>query len=291
MLNAAVHNTIRHDLGQTLEAADAQLNRLSLEYSRRTTKLAASLTESAGLKAAIGLLAETGLDASATGQVRTTIETQLGDLRAFSGYDFLAVSDSLGRTVAAVPSYDVDPRSPLPALPLGSGLTEIGGVLYQVQTVPITLEGENIAALTLGTRFDVNRLSMGGDAVLLRGGRLIRSTFSPARNTSIEQAIRHRCVNMSAGCDLPIGNENYVASELQRGQLGPGYQLIGFRSLDKPVHEMLSGLVRILVEVASAGILAALLCSLWTSRSVARPIHELVSQLNRGEKAGHLPDR
>jgi len=61
--------------------------------------------------------------------------------------------------------------------------------------------------------------------------------------------------------------------------------------LDKPVDEMLAGLVRVLVELGLTGILAALLCSVWTSRSVSRPIRELVAQLDRGERDGHLPDR
>ncbi len=283
-LNTAVHDKVRRDLRQTLEASDAQLNRLSLEYSRRSTKLLASLTESAGLKAAIGLLAETGLDASAREQVRATIEAQLHDLQALSGYDLLAVSDWNGRAVAAVPAAAV-----LPSIPLRSGLAAVDGVLYQLETVPITLGGESIATLTLGTRFDLQRFASGGEAVLLNDGKVLQSTFSSNWNASIEQQIRRRCRTLPVGCELPVGRESYVVSQLQRAQLGPGYQLLGFRSLDKPVHELMAGFTRILFEIGAAGILLALFSSLWTSRSVSQPIRQLVAQLRRAEKSGRLP--
>ncbi len=288
-LNAAVHNKIKDDLLNTLEASDGQLNRLSSEYSRRTAKLVAALTESAGLKAAVGLLAETGLDSSARDQVRATIEAQLRDLRALSGYDLLGVSDWRGRPVALLPVPNNRAGSPLPLLPAHSGLADIEGALYQAETVPITLNGETIASLTLGTRFDVNRFTFGADAVLLHNGKLIQSTFPGRWSESIEQQIRQHCPPSSTACQVPIQEDSYVVSQLQRAQLGSGYQLLGFRSLEKPVHEVMNGFARIFIEVGAAGVVLALLSSLITSRSVSQPIRELVSQLKGGEQSGHLP--
>jgi len=97
------------------------LNRASTEYSQRTAQLVAALTESAGLKAAVGLLAEAGRDPTIRTQVRTTIEAQLRELHVLTAYDLLAISDWHGETVALVafPELTAFPetRSAEPSLP------------------------------------------------------------------------------------------------------------------------------------------------------------------------------
>src|SRR6185437_3963053 len=69
-----------------------------------------------------------------------------------------------------------------------------------------------------------------------------------------------------------------------------GYRLLGFRSLERLLHEFDDAFISILVEVGSGGIVLALLCTLVTSRSVSRPLRSLVTQLRRSEAMGQLPD-
>ena len=73
-------------------------------------------------------------------------------------------------------------------------------------------------------------------------------------------------------------------------QLGDGYQLFGFRSLDSRLHQFNAAFVRILVEVGAAGVLLALLCTLATSYSVSQPLRGLVAQLKRSESIGQMPE-
>src|SRR5437868_972952 len=101
-LTAGVQQRIKQNLRESLETSDRLLNRASLEYSYRTVPLLAALTESAGLKAAVGLLTEAHREPSAAAQVRATIDAQLRELHAMSGYDLVAVSDASGRTVASL---------------------------------------------------------------------------------------------------------------------------------------------------------------------------------------------
>ena len=290
-LTAGVQQRVKQNLRESMEASDRLLNRASLDYSRRTAPLVAALTESAGLKAAVGLLTETHRESSAVGQVRATIEEQLRELHAMSAYDLLAVSDPGGRTVAAIQFPEFHEPAPLPVFPLRSGLAEVRGVLYRLETVPISINGEKMGALTLGTRFGLNQYPLAGDAVLLDGGKLMLSTFPSRLNGTVQQQLVRLCADFESGCEVSIRGEAYVVTQLQRMQLGDRYRLLGLRSLDRPVHEFTAGFLRILLEVGAAGILLALLSTLLTSRSVSQPLRDLVGQLKRSEHSSQMPAR
>jgi signal transduction histidine kinase len=290
-LIAGVQQKVKQNLRESMDASDRLLNRASVEYSRRTAPLVAALTESAGLKAAVGLLAETHRDPSAVDQVRATIEEQLRELHAMSAYELLAVSDPLGRTVAAIEFPESQQSVPLPILPLRSGLAEVRGILYQLETVPISINGETMGALTLGTKFGLNQYPLAGDAVLLDGGKLTLSTFPTQLNSEVQRQLVGHCANFESGCEVSIRGEAYVVSQLQRMQLGDRYRLLGLRSLDRPVHEFTAAFLCILLEVGAGGILLALLSTLFTSRSVSQPLRDLVGQLKRSERSSQMPAR
>jgi signal transduction histidine kinase len=290
-LSAAIHQKVKQELRESLQSSDVLLNRASGEYLRITTALLSKLTDSAGLKAAVGLLAETHGDASAVRQVRRTIEAQLRDLQSSSIYDFLAVSNLRGETVAAVVFPGPAELVSLPALPLRPGLAEIQGALFQLEVVPITIQGETAAVLTIGTRFELNQLPLAGEAVLLHGDKVVRSTFPSQLSRAIEQRVKNRCTASDSGCEASLGRETFVVSQLERAQLGDGYRLLGFRSLDNRLSEFNAAFLRILVEVGGAGILVALLCTVVTARSVSQPLRHLVAQLRRSEAAGHMPEQ
>jgi signal transduction histidine kinase len=288
-LTAGVQQRIKQNLRESLEASDTLLNRASLEYSRRTAPLLAALTESAGLKAAVGLWAEARREPSATAQARATIEAQLRELHAMSGYDLLAISDASGRTMAAL--QFPEPREPtaLPIFPLHPGLAKVQDLLYQLEIVPINIDGEKMGTLTLGTRFALNHFLLAGDAVLLDRGKLLLSTFPSQWADALQRQLLKRCASPESACQVSLQGEAYVVSRLQRTQLGGEYRLLGFRSLDRPVHEFTAGFVRILFEVGAAGILLALLSTLLTSRSVSQPLRDLVGQLKRSERSSQMP--
>lgn len=290
-LSAAIQQRVRKDLREALESSNALLNRASVEYSRRTARIIGTLTESAGLKAAIGLLAEAGRDPSVKSQVRATIEAQLRELHSLSTYDLLAVSDWQRQTVALVAFPEPQQVGPLPTFPQHATLAVIDGVLYQLETAPIQLDGDAAGSLIVGTRFELDKDTLAGDAVLLHGGKLIRSTFSDALTGAIEHELELRCSNREAGCEVSVNRETYVVSPLQRAQMGDGYRLLGLRSLDRPVRAFTAGLAGTFFEVGAAGVGLALLATLITSLSVSQPLRDLVAQLRESERTGQLPGR
>ena len=288
-LSTAIHRRVEQELRESLQASDDLLNRASNEYSRRISGLLAKLTDSAGLKAAVGLLAEAHQNAALKAQVRATIEAQLRELQSASTYDFLAVSNLRGEPVAAIEASGNSDEAALPSFPLQPGLAEIRRTLYQLETVPIEIAGDTAAVLTLGRKFDLKQLSLAGDAVLLHAGKVIQSTFPRAWNGQLEHEIQRQCTRPGGGCEVSVHGETFVISQLEQTQLGDGYRLLGFRSVNKQLGEFNSAFVRILIEVGAAGIFLALLCTLTTSYSVSRPLRSLVTQLTRSESSGQLP--
>src|SRR6476469_3936896 len=124
-VNAAVHDRIRRELREQLQASDLLLDRVNMDWSNRTSALVSKLTDSAGLKAAVGLLAEGRHDPALADQVRNTIEAQLSELQTSSGFDLLAVADLTGNTVAITECADCKRLSSQATIPLQRGLAEV----------------------------------------------------------------------------------------------------------------------------------------------------------------------
>lgn len=290
-INAVVHRIVKQQLGDALRESSLLLNRVTSEYSKQHSVLTTKLTDSAGLKASVGLLAEAHRDPELRDQVRRTIELQLSELQKSSLYDFLAVADLKGRTVAAVTSPGSPQLGALPVLPLHPGLAEVQRAFYQLELVPIEIAGETAAVLILGKSFDLDRLPLHGDAVLMQGDRIIRSTFPSQSNANFERHLRLNCAVPNTGCEISVLGKTYVVSVLEGTQLGAGYQLLGFRSLDGPLGAFSDAFTPLFFELATGGILFALLCTLLTARSVSQPLRNLVTQLKASEGSGEMPRR
>ena len=289
-IDRAVHQRVKQDLREALQNSDQLLNRANTEFARQNSALLAKLTDTAGLKASVGLLAEADRDPSVKNQVRATIETQLWELQNASLYDFLAISDLRGRTVVEIPRPPDDAAGDS-SVTSQSGLIARRGVLFQVQSVPIEIAGETAAVLTLGRRFDLARLAAGGQAALLKNGRIVRSTFPPAETRQLELQLEKNCPTPEYGCEVLAQGTSYVVSLWQREQLGDNYRLLGFRSLDAPLRAFNRAFLPALIEVGIGGVLLALICTLITARSVSRPLRLLTSQLEKGAASGTLPEK
>jgi signal transduction histidine kinase len=290
-VNAAIKNRIRLEIRDQLQASDRMLDRVNTEWSNRTSALLSKVSDSAGLKAAVGLLAEGRHHPELAAQVRNTIEAQLRDLQAFSTFDLLAVADMNGRTVAMVGCADCSHGGSRATVPANAGLAEIDHVLYQFHPLPIEIGGDISATLVLGSRFDTATLALPGHAVLMRAGKVIAGKLPPTWDRALEQQISTNCATFKPTCEAKLGGETFVVSRLQKAQIGSGYVLLGLRSLDASVREFEKSFVGILLTIAAAGVLAALLCTIFTSRSVSRPLRALVAQLNHTEASGDLSER
>jgi signal transduction histidine kinase len=290
VITAAVRHRIKQDLRENLQNADHLLNLAHAEFARENSALLAKITDSAGIRASVGLLAEGSPDPSLRDQVRSTIEAQLWEFQKASLYDVLAVSDLRGRTVAAI-SASKALTGDLRQIPVQSRLAEIDGTLFQIESVPIEIGGEVAATLSLGRRFDLSRSVVSGDAVLLRNGAVVLSMLPASETGALSDQIQESCREIEANCEISIAGQSFVVSDLQRGQLGSEYRLLGLRSLDDGMRAFNRSFVPTMLEIGAGGMLLALLCTFLTSRSVSQPLCQLASQLHASAGSGVFPER
>ena len=292
-LYAAVERQVKEELRASLQNSEKLLARANTESARRIRQFVAVLADSAGLKAAIGLLHEAPATPENAAQIRRTIEAQLREIHDVAGYDLMAVTDWRGQTLAAVEFGEGQGHAPsrMTAVPAQPRLLEVGGVLYEFATTPISVGGEQTGNLSFGSEFDLGRYHWGGEAALLHDGHIIQSTFPSAERISIEAQLRSRCAPPRADCEVERHGETFLVFPIQEPALGAGYALLEFQSLDQAMRNFTTGWTRILIKVGAGGVMVALLCALVTSRSVSKPLRQLVRQLQQGERSGQLPER
>jgi len=290
-LNAVLKEKTRQEIKHNVHTSEVLLERANEDYAQRTVQVASLLTENAGLKASIGLLRETNEETGRRNQVRQTIEDQLKDLHAVVGYDLVAIFDSEDRTVAALELRGgmLMHSDSLPRIPTDSSLLDVDGVLFELETAPINLDGAPIGRLAIGKNFDLSSLDAIGDIALIHRGSLLRSTLPQQLNRQIQDQLSKKCLANSDGCELKLGGEAYLVLPLQRATLGSEYKLLMFYSLDSAVHQVMAGFARTFVIIGGIGGLVALLLALLTSWAVTKPIQDFVSRLRQSEKTGQLP--
>jgi len=291
-LTAAMERHIRAGLRESIEKSEALLQRAHRESAARIAQFATGMADSAGLKSTIQLAHENAPSSEGAAAARRTIEAQLREIHALVGYDLLAVTDWNGQTLGAMEFRGGTAQTPerMPVFPEPPSLMEFQAVLYDLSTVPVTLgAGEQIGALRLGSQFDIEHYQAGGDAVLMHNGRILRATFERRRWPELEARLGARCARPGAECEISTSGGTFLVLPVQEEGIGPGYRLLEFRSLTQAVREFTAGWAAVLMEVGVGGVLLALFFTLVTSRSVSKPLRDLVAQLRGGERDSQIP--
>ena len=292
-LNTLVQQHVKDGLRDSFQKSEELLDRANADYARRIGQFVPVLANSAGLKAAIGLMHETPSTPQTVAEVRRTIEAQLREMHGLVGYDLLAVTDWKGRTLAAVQfgGAPADSGTELVSIPSQTTVMQTGGVLYQLTSTPIVIDGEQIGELKLGAKFDLSLYHLGGETVLLKDGRVLQASVPRAAWASLENEVRSDCRQPLSDCEIRRDGQTFLVLPVQDAGLGSGFQLIVLRSLDAAISAFTAGWLSILIKVGVCGVLLALAFTLATSRSVSKPLRELAAQLQRGERHGQFPER
>jgi signal transduction histidine kinase len=292
-LSAAIARHVRQSLRDTIEKSEVLLQKTHKESALRIAQFATGMADSAGLKSTIQLVHENAANPEAAAEARRTIEAQLIAIHQLVGYDLLAVTDWKGQTIAAI-EFRGGVAHPLEQMPVfhdPPSLIEFADVLYDLASVPVTIEGgEEIGALKLGSRFEIGRYQVGGDAALMRDGQMLFATFGASRWPELEAQLDAQCRPSAAECEIATTSGTLLVLPVQQEGLGAGYRLLEFRSLTQAVREFTAGWVAVLLEVAAGGVILAVFFTLLTSRSVSKPLSDLVAQLGRGERDSQLPE-
>jgi HD-GYP domain-containing protein (c-di-GMP phosphodiesterase class II) len=166
-----------------------------------------------------------------------------------------------------------------------SGVWDLGGILYSVVTTPVLVRGRQVGALSVATPFDFAGLGGSVPVVLVHHGQVVRSTFSA---TPQFPNLRPDC--LGDGCQLRADGADFLVIPLSRAAAGVGFgaedQILTLQSIDAVVDHVIGGF-RKWLPVASVAIgLLALGLAVAVSRALSRPLHQLVTRLERSQASG-----
>jgi putative nucleotidyltransferase with HDIG domain len=291
MIQTLVQSTVRDGVRASLRQNQLAVARVHSKSDLQNSRFLKVVGENAALKDGIQLL----VSESRSEAARLTVEDQLRELGEHMGFDFLLVSAPDGAPLAGVVRAQSN-NAPAPGelVPIDiaaldrtrQGLLSIDGRTFQVASVPIDQNEENIGAVSVGALFDFSEFTT--PAVLLHNGAVVNSNIADIPTAEINSALRH-CAPQSE-CDLWMHNANWISLPMQSDSVGQGYLLRSLENVDDaiaPVHAILHHLF---FAVALGFVLLALLCSLISSRSIVQPIAGMVSQLRKTANTGVLPE-
>lgn len=283
VIQQRVQHTVRSGLRSSLREAHMSMAHLRKESELQNSRFLQIVAENPPLKAGLQLLLVHPKSASA----RLTLEDQLREIAETLHFDFLMVLNSDGVPLAGIIRID----DQLVAMgmqrtkPPQQGFFTLGASTYQLNSFPINSNEENIGILSIGERFNLSEFST--PTILAQNGKILRSSVPNASSAELESALRG-CENQ-AECETKIAGEIYITLAADTIDFGDGYALRSLQSVDS-ISRPVQGVVREVFFIATLGALAAAAAlSLFSSRSIVRPIAAVVSSLRQSEATGTLP--
>jgi HD-GYP domain-containing protein (c-di-GMP phosphodiesterase class II) len=284
-----VEATVREGLHTSLRQSQEAIAAIHAKGDLQNSRFLKVAGENTALKAGMQLLRSTPNSDAA----RRTVEDQLRELGERMGFDFMLVSATDGSPLVGVlrqPGERPDTRGQLAPLDTGllyhsdAGFRVLGGRTFQIASVPIDQNDENIGFLSVGEYFDFTDLAT--PVVLMRDGKVIESNLPRISFSQLEQAL-DQCGNQM-GCDVRLNGANWISLPMQ--SYGGGYVLLSFENVDEATAPIQSRLNRVFLTLAFSCVLVAFLCSIASSTSIVKPIAAVVSHLHNAVHTGVLPE-
>jgi putative nucleotidyltransferase with HDIG domain len=282
-LQSRVQRSVWEELQLGMRDKQKSMARMRARNDLQMTRILRFASENTTLKAGMQLLnAE-----PASQDARHTVEDQLRELSEQIGFNLLSIADFKGVPVAWVVRQggrlEVPPRAPAIWI---QGLSDYRGQLYQLLSVPIDQADENLGYLSVGDPFDL--AEFGVPAVLFKNGRIVRTDHIDAPVPQIEAALAG-CV-ASPECDRNINGSSYLSIRLLDAALGEGYVLRSLQNVDAAAAPTQSVLRGVFLTASIGAILVAFVVSAAASRSMLRPLADMVSHLRKSEAQGLLEE-
>jgi HD-GYP domain-containing protein (c-di-GMP phosphodiesterase class II) len=296
---------VRQEFRASVRETQSSLAHMRSAAEQRNRRILKVVAENPALKNGVQLALQRGGDAEA----RHTLEDQLMEMGEELGFEVLWISDAVGKPLAGAmregggwTRFDPD-ATPLPR----EGYFTSGGKTYQASSAGMDVADENLGTLTVGERFELSSLPVA--AILTREGRIVESHGVQESAAELESPLAH--CSPDAECEARLAGGTYLfapmeaapseAEEIGTGsglpvgaagpkKQAPAYQLRSVVNLDsaaRPIQTMLRNSFSIASVLALVG---AVILSWVSSRSIVRPISEMVARLRESEATGELPD-
>ena len=281
-----VQSTVREGLHTSLHESQIAIANIHEKGDLRNSRFLRVAGENSALKAGIELLI-TYPDSAAA---RRTVEDQLREMGEHMGFDFMLVSAPNGTPLAGVARRASKNGQNGQLIPLNisrldrdiSGFLLLDGRIFQVASVPVDVNEENIGLLAVGEFFDFSDVTT--QVVLVHNGTVVESNIPNISPHDLQSSLA-ACKPQSE-CDLRLNNTNWIS--LPMDSYGNGYTLLSLDNVDLATRPIQTKLQKIFLELAAASVLIALLCSLGSSSSIVNPIAAVVAHLRNAVRTGKL---
>ena len=286
MIQRFVQSTVRDGLHTSLRESQVAIANIHAKGDLQNSRFLKVAGENSALKAGMQLL----LANSQSADARRTVEDQLRELGERMGFDFMLISAPNGTPLAGVTRQGAPKSRRGQLVPLdpssldrsSTGFLLLEGRTFQVASVPVDENDENIGVLSVGEFFDFSDLST--LVVLVHDGKVIESNIPHVSSQELEVALT-TCKAQSE-CDLKLQGKNWISLPME--SYGGGYTLLSFENVDDATAPIQAKLRTLFLELAIACVLVAFLCSVGSSSSIVNPIAAVVSHLRNAARTGKL---
>jgi HD-GYP domain-containing protein (c-di-GMP phosphodiesterase class II) len=286
MIQRFVQSTVRDGLHSSLRESQIAIASIQAKGDLQNSRFLKVAGENTDLKAGMELL----LANPASRDARSTVEDQLRELGERMGFDFMLVSAPNGTPLAGVARQALSNSQNAQLVPLdasalersNSGFRVFGGRTFQVASVPVDENDENIGLLSVGEFFDFTGLTT--QVVLERDGKGLESNIANVFYRALESAMA--TCNAQQECDLQLNGTNWISLPMET--YSGGYKLLSLENVDQATAPIQLRLHKLFLELAIACVLVALLCSLGSSNSIVGPIAAVVARLRNAVRTGKL---
>lgn len=281
--NLAV-SSVRSELRSSLRQTQISMAHVRAKSELQNSRFLKVVGDNAPLKAGMQLMSAE----PDSGDARRTVEDQLREICQTLSFDFLVVANSDNAPLAGIMRID----DQLLAMdiahvqPPQRGFFTTGGHTYQVTSVPIVQGDEYIGVLSVGEHFDFSDFNT--PAVLTRNGKVLRSSVPGISSDELEAALAH--CNGTSECEVRLAGQGYLSLPMDSISFGDGYVLRTLQNIDSANGPVQAVLRNVFVIAGIGALLAALVVSVVSSRSLVRPLAGVVSQLRESARTGALPE-
>lgn len=287
-IQRSVKSTVRTGLHASLRESQLAIANVHARGDLQNSRFLKVAGENSALKAGMELLSGNPYSAAA----RRTVEDQLRELGEHMGFDLMLVAAPNGTPLAGVSRQSATGEShsqlvPLHVTDVGQGtlaFLPLNGRTFQLASVPIDVDDENIGVLTIGEFFDFSGLAT--PAVLLHDGKVLNSNLPQASFADLERALS--ACPQRLECNFRIGDASWIAMPIQVYR--DNYVLLSLQNVDAATKPILSRLQHLFLTLAAVSVLIALLCSFGCSNSIVKPIAAVVTHLHNAVNTGQLSE-
>jgi HD-GYP domain-containing protein (c-di-GMP phosphodiesterase class II) len=286
MIQRFVQLTVRDGLHTSLRESQVAIANIHAKGDLQNSRFLRVAGENTALKAGMELLTAN----PQSGDARSTVEDQLRELGEHMGFDFMLVTAPSGKPLAGVarqgsPKAHGGQLVPIDTKHLDgsrSGFLLLDERIFQVASVPIDVNDENIGGLTVGEFFDFSDITT--QVVLIHDGAVVESNLPNVSSRDLESALGG--CRLPSECDLRLNGTNWIS--LPMDTYGNGYTLLSLENVDLATRPIQARLHSLFLELAAASVLIAFLCSIGSSSSIVNPIAAVVLHLRNAVRTGKL---